>query len=221
MRKTSALSYWRKPSKFALFEQDGKRRAESHLNRVTAGWVPAVCRQSARDFHLQHGMANMTQKTLSRIGWRSVSVARLRPHAFSLKRTNSVALGLLLGALISQSVQAGPPASQGDVAQRFTPAACYDLVRSAGRMIAWARWEGTVAAGEARPSSFRAGTPAWAIQLVHGWIDDAYQWRESDDQIREWAAELGSVEDLPRADELSRHETIAIWMRRIGRQCTD
>ncbi len=37
--------------------------------------------------------------------------------------------------------------------------------------------------------------------------------------IRQWAAELGSVDDLPSAEGLSVHETIAIWMRRIARRC--
>jgi hypothetical protein len=54
---------------------------------------------------------------------------------------------------------------------------------------------------------------------VQEWIADAYQWRANEEQIRQWAAELGSVDDLPSAERLSVHETIAIWMRRIARQC--
>jgi hypothetical protein len=55
--------------------------------------------------------------------------------------------------------------------------------------------------------------------LVQEWITDAYQWQATDDQILQWASELGNVQDLPHADRLNVHETTAIWLRRIARQC--
>jgi len=103
----------------------------------------------------------------------------------------------------------------------FSVAACYGLVQAAGRPIAWARWEKHLSLDKTRSAPFRANTPDWVIDLVKGWIDDAYQWRVTDAQIRQWAAELGSEEDLPSADALSVHQTIAIWMRRLGRQCEE
>jgi hypothetical protein len=57
------------------------------------------------------------------------------------------------------------------------------------------------------------------IDLVQGWIADAYEWRATDEQVLQWARELGNAEDLPHADRLTVSETIAIWMRRIARQC--
>jgi len=103
----------------------------------------------------------------------------------------------------------------------FSVVACYGLVQAAGRPIAWARWEKHLSLDKTRAAPFRANTPDWVIDLVKGWIDDAYQWRVTDTQIRQWAAELGSEEDLPSADALSVHEKIAIWMRRIARQCEE
>jgi len=87
-------------------------------------------------------------------------------------------------------------------------------------MIAWARWERQFPLEKTLSGRFPDGTPAWAVDLVGGWITDAYQWRVTDEQVYEWAAELGNVDNLPHADRLSVHETIAIWMRRIGRQCS-
>jgi len=70
-----------------------------------------------------------------------------------------------------------------------------------------------------RSAELHDGTPVWASRLVREWIADAYEWHASNEQIRQWAAELGSVDPLPSAEQLSVHEAIAIWMRRIGRQC--
>jgi hypothetical protein len=71
-----------------------------------------------------------------------------------------------------------------------------------------------------RSAVLRDDTPSWAVDLENEWIGDAYEWRASTEQIQQWAAELGSVDDLPSAQQLSVHETIAIWMRRIGRECS-
>jgi hypothetical protein len=55
--------------------------------------------------------------------------------------------------------------------------------------------------------------------MVKTWIADAYSWQVTDEQIYEWAKELGNTDDLPSATGLNRHIQIAIWMRRIVRQC--
>jgi hypothetical protein len=93
------------------------------------------------------------------------------------------------------------------------------MVQSAGRMIAWARWEQGLAIEQARSRSQRGDASRSQAELIEVWVNDAYQWRASDEQVREWASELGSVERAPHADQLSIHETIAIWMRRIARRC--
>ena len=129
------------------------------------------------------------------------------------------ALTLLLCALVVPLSQADPERDPRGMSQQFSTAACYGLVQDAGRMIAWARWERHFSLEKARSGGFRDDTPGWAIDLVGGWITDAYQWQVTDEQVFEWAAELGSVDHLPRADRLTVHETIAIWMRRIARQC--
>ena len=128
-------------------------------------------------------------------------------------------LTLLLCAFVVPLAQADPARDPRGMPNQFSTAACYELVQDAGRMIAWARWERRFPLEKARSGGFRDDTPAWAIDLVGGWIADAYQWQVTDEQVFEWAAELGSVENLPHADRLTVHETIAIWMRRIARQC--
>lgn len=117
------------------------------------------------------------------------------------------------------------PAAHADTERRpatptFDRVACYDLVRHEGRRIAWARWEQGYSLERTRAGQFSEGTPAWMVRMLDNWISDAYSWQVTDAQIREWAAELGNTANLPRAADLSRHETIAIWMRRIARQCT-
>ena len=87
-------------------------------------------------------------------------------------------------------------------------------------MIAWARWEQHFPLEKTRSAPFPPNTPPWMIELVQEWITDAYQWQATDEQILQWASELGNVENLPHPAQLSAHETIAIWMRHIARQCS-
>ena len=101
----------------------------------------------------------------------------------------------------------------------FNLAACYELVRHEGRMIAWARWEERFTLDKTRSAPVAEDTPAWVSELIQGWIADAYDWRATDEQIWQWADELGSTENLPSAQRLTKHQTIAIWLRRIARQC--
>jgi len=131
--------------------------------------------------------------------------------------------GILLGLLLLSSFLAQPRAAsaRGDdgAPPEFNAGACYQLVQDAGRLIASARWEKGLSLEKTRSAKFRDVNPVWGNSLVQDWIADAYQWRASDEQVRQWAAELGSVDDLPSAEALSVHETIAIWMRRIARRC--
>lgn len=128
-------------------------------------------------------------------------------------------LALLFYALIATRAHAGSVAEHDAASRPFSPVACYQLVQQAGRMIAWARWEEGFSLEKIRSGQFREGTPDWMIVLVQGWITDAYHWRATDEQVYQWAAELGNVDNLPGADQLSAHQTIAIWLRRIARQC--
>jgi hypothetical protein len=146
---------------------------------------------------------------------RERSTVRARHHPYNRAMVLAFLLGFCLvpcAPVASAHMNEPPPPD-------YTAAACYGLVQNAGRAIAWARWEKGLSLEKTRSAPFQASTPGWAIYLVKGWIDDAYQWRPTDEQIRQWAAELGSVDDLPSAEALSVHEKIAIWMRRIGRQC--
>jgi hypothetical protein len=129
------------------------------------------------------------------------------------------ALTLLFCTFVVPLAQADPERDPRSTSSQFTTAACYDLVQDAGRMIAWARWERHFSVEKTRSAGFRDNTPQWVIELVQDWIADAYQWRATDQQVLEWASELGRVENLPRADQLTTHQAIAIWMRRIARQC--
>lgn len=104
-------------------------------------------------------------------------------------------------------------------AERVDRLACYRMVQDAGRWVAWARWEQHLPIEVARSRSPSNGELDSRARLVDAWIDDAYVWRATDEQVREWAAELGSTGSLPHADELSVHETIAIWLRRTARGC--
>jgi hypothetical protein len=124
---------------------------------------------------------------------------------------------LLCYFMMLAPARAEPP--RGEV-HALTPAVCYELVQDAGRMIAWARWEQGFSLEKTRSAPFPANTPPWMVALVQDWITDAYQWQATDEQILQWASELGNTDDLPHAAQLSRNETIAIWMRRIARQCT-
>jgi hypothetical protein len=131
----------------------------------------------------------------------------------------TLGLTLLLGALSAASAQADPEGHDYATYREFTRPACYELVQDAGRMIAWARWEGSLSREKLQSAKMPDSTPPWIVELVQLWIVDAYEWRATDAQVFQWAAELGNTERLPRASELSKHETIAIWMRRIARQC--
>lgn len=128
-------------------------------------------------------------------------------------------LVLLLYAVLAGPAQADPMERSPAMPYRFSTAACYQLVQDAGRMIAWARWEQGYSLEKTRAAQFPSETPPWMIELVQAWITDAYEWHATDDQILQWASELGSVHDLPRASQLNPHETIAIWLRRIARGC--
>ena len=148
-----------------------------------------------------------------------------RPRSFQPTRQftihTEVVLLLLLAAWFAQSPGAAHAHGYEAPPAEFSVAACYGLVQAAGRPIAWARWEKHLSLSQTRVAPFRPNTPGWVIDLVKGWVEDAYQWRATDEQIHQWAAELGSVEDLPSVDTLSVPERIAIWMRRIGRQCDE
>jgi hypothetical protein len=126
---------------------------------------------------------------------------------------------MLLCALLTQPAAADPGHGSPPAPEAFDLMACYELVRNEGRMIAWARWELGYSLEKTRAGQFAEGTPVWVVDLVKAWIADAYSWQVTDEQVHQWAAELGNTADLPSASGLSRHETIAIWMRRIARQC--
>lgn len=146
---------------------------------------------------------------------RERSKERARHHPYN----GAMVLAFLWGLCLAQCAPVAFAHMNEPPPPDYTAAACYGLVQNAGRAIAWARWEKGLSLEKTRSAPFRASTPGWVIDLVNGWIDDAYQWRATDQQIRQWGAELGSVDDLPSAEALSVHEKIAIWMRRIGRQC--
>jgi len=151
-------------------------------------------------------------------GYRShlLQYARLRPIRDAVLVWGLV---LLLYAVLAGPVQADPLERSQALPYRFSTAACYQLVQDAGRMIAWARWEQGYTLEKTRAAQFPTETPPWMLELVQAWITDAYEWQATDDQILQWASELGSVHDLPRVSQLNRHETIAIWLRRIARGC--
>jgi len=154
----------------------------------------------------------------------SVHAYRQYVHAhFSLRPIRNACLVWLLAVvfyvLVQPSAQAGSGISHGKLPEEFSPVVCYQLVHQTGRMIAWARWEEGFSLEKTRTGEFREGTPMWVVELIQGWISDAYEWRATDDQVRQWAEELGDASNLPHADQLDVHQTIAIWMRRIARGC--
>jgi hypothetical protein len=128
-------------------------------------------------------------------------------------------LVLLMYFLALSPAKADPIRADDRMPGQFTTLGCYQLVQDAGRMIAWARWEQGFTLEKTRSAQFPSNTPAWMLDLVHEWITDAYQWKATDDQVVQWASELGNAQHLPHADQLSVHETTAIWLRRIARQC--
>ncbi len=126
---------------------------------------------------------------------------------------------LLCCAALVQPARADESRDLDHLPQTFNRAACYQLASNEGRMIAWARWEKELPEAKMRTGGVREGTPSWMIELIDGWIDDAYHWQATDEQVYQWAKELGNTNNLPHADQLSKHQKIAIWMRRIARQC--
>lgn len=140
--------------------------------------------------------------------------------AATSKRRNRAAVAaaaVLSLAALSPSAYADPEPEA--LPGAFTRPACYGVAYREGRMIAWARWEQKYPLAKLRQVGFAEGTPAWAMELVNGWVEDAYVWKATDDQIRRWAQELGDTSFLPSPDKLSVHETIAIWMRRLAMDC--
>ena len=126
---------------------------------------------------------------------------------------------LFLACLFAVPAHAGSGRGHDRQPQEFNLVACYQMVQHEGRMIAWARWEEGFSLEKTRSGGFRDGTPMWMVNMIHDWIADAYQWQVTDEQIRQWAEELGDTEGLPSATRLTTHETIAIWMRRLARHC--
>lgn len=126
---------------------------------------------------------------------------------------------LFLACMFAAPADAGSGRGHDRQPQEFNLVACYQMVQHEGRMIAWARWEEGFSLEKTRSGGFRDGTPMWMVNMIHDWIADAYQWQVTDEQIRQWAEELGDTEGLPSATRLTTHETIAIWMRRLARHC--
>ena len=127
--------------------------------------------------------------------------------------------GLVLSvALLSPGLATADPEAP-PLPPRYNQSVCHALVMDAGRMIAWARWEQRLSLERVLTSPTRAGTPDWVAQLVQVWMTDAYRWQPTSAQIHQWGEELGSTKSLPRVDQLTKHETIAIWLRRIARGC--
>jgi hypothetical protein len=97
--------------------------------------------------------------------------------------------GILVGLLSVSAFLAQPRAasarSDDGAPPQFSAFACYQMVQDAGRPIAWARWAKGLPLEKARSAKFRDGTPVWAANLVKEWIADAYQWRASDEQVRQ------------------------------------
>jgi hypothetical protein len=150
--------------------------------------------------------------------WRRPACAkprRLRSIA-SLAVVGVIALTLL--AVLVPVARAAPDQGGDGAPQAFDTAACYQLVQDTGRLIAWARWE--LGAPENNVvARFDDGTPEWIVDLTNRWIEDAYHWEATDDQIRRWASELGDGNGSSPGDELTTPQTIAIWLHRIALQC--
>lgn len=131
----------------------------------------------------------------------------------------AAAIALSIAALGAATPSAYADPEPVALPSEFTRPACYGVAYREGRMIAWARWEQQYSLAKARQVGFAEGTPVWAMQLVNAWVEDAYVWKVTDEQILRWAQELGDISSLPRADKLSVHETIAIWMRHLAMDC--
>jgi hypothetical protein len=150
-----------------------------------------------------------------------------RPAWAKPRRLRSVSILALAGmtalallAVLMPMARAAPDEGGEGTPQVFDTAACYQLVQDTGRMIAWARWE--LRAPQASVMvRFEDDTPEWIVDLTHRWIEDAYHWEATDDQIRQLASEPGDGIGSSRADELTAPQTIAIWLRRIAQQCSE
>lgn len=132
--------------------------------------------------------------------------------------------GLAAAALVAALGGAGLSPARADpepqvLPDTFTRGACYSVAYREGRMIAWGRWEQKYPLAKMRDAGFAEGTPSWVMQMVNAWVEDAYVWKVTDDQVLLWAKELGDTSHLPAAEKLTVHETIAIWMRRLARDC--
>ncbi|MFO1320662.1 MAG: hypothetical protein U1F52_13680 [Burkholderiales bacterium] len=152
----------------------------------------------------------------------SVRMQRIFRGEAAMARKRHALFWGMAGLLVMLAVWPSPGRSDPEErpeAPRYTQSACFDLVSETGRMIAWARWEGRLTYEKVRNVAFEDGTPAWIVGRVNAWIADAYTWTATDEQISQWAAELGNTERLPHAAQLTSHESIAIWLRRIARGC--
>ena len=98
----------------------------------------------------------------------------------------------------------------------FDAAACYQLVNDTGRKIAWARWE-LGAPEDNVVVRFDDDTPEWIVDLTQRWIEDAYHWQVTEEQVRQ----LDGASWLSASPELTTPQTIALWLRRIARQCSE
>jgi hypothetical protein len=142
-----------------------------------------------------------------------------------------MANGLTLGATLltvaagvfaaMQAAHAQTEPGTNGLPEEFDTAACHALAQEAGGMIAWARWEQNIAEEVVSTVEFHEDTPGWVVGLVNHWIDDAYHWKITDEQLNQWAHELGVEAPAVRSDQLTKHQTIAIWLRRIARQCDE
>ena len=138
----------------------------------------------------------------------------------SIRHTTVLHAIALLLLTLSMPIARAEPEEGAALPPVFDTAACYQLVQETGRMIAWARWE--VGAPEDKVvAHFDDGTPEWIVDLTNRWIADAYHWEATDDQVRQWAGELGDASVSPPAEGLTTPETIAIWLRRIAQQCRE
>jgi hypothetical protein len=173
------------------------------------GEIPACFRRRPLAALAKQRRFAMLFSTHTRPGYRTIGTAPIWPAL------------LLLCALMVPSAQADPGEGREPTPEVFNVVACYRVAQHEGRMVAWARWEKRFPLEKIRSVEFEAGTPTWVIDRIQAWILDAYTWQVTDDQVQQWATELGNTEDLPRANGLTIHQKIAIWMRRISRQCDD
>ena len=119
-------------------------------------------------------------------------------------------LALLTCVGLMPCAGAAPAAADSMAPPVFDTGACYQLVNDTGRKIAWARWQ-LGAPEDNVVVRFDDDTPEWIVDLTRRWIEDAYHWRATDDQERQARG----------AGEFTTPETMAMWLRRIARQCSE